>query len=227
MNKFSTFIRNKIIKLLALEIYSRKKLSRSNKFGRTNKFGAASSLSCTEWGQYSGCNKNCDIVNSSIGNFTSIASNVIIGPRDHILSNFTTHDFVYTEREHSYIDGRDGDGPFSGYFNNIGHDVWIGTNSIILQGVEIGNGAIVAAGSIVSKSVPPYAIVGGVPAKLIKYRFSQEEIKELEQLKWYLWDLEKILLRKEELSELVDFDLALYKKQKYKSKKKYLGQKHI
>jgi acetyltransferase-like isoleucine patch superfamily enzyme len=74
----------------------------------------------------------------------------------------------------------------------IGHDVWIGTNSLILSGVTVGHGAVVAAGSVVTKDVPPFAVVGGVPAKVIKYRFDEEAIKELLELRWWDWDTEKI-----------------------------------
>lgn len=70
---------------------------------------------------------------------------------------------------------------------SIGNDVWIGANVIILPGVNIGNGAVVAAGAVVSKDVPPYAIVGGVPAKIIKYRFSEKEIEILQRVEWWEW----------------------------------------
>jgi acetyltransferase-like isoleucine patch superfamily enzyme len=75
----------------------------------------------------------------------------------------------------------------------IMNDVWIGHGAIILAGVTIGNGAIIAAGSVVSKDVAPYAIVGGVPAKIIKYRFSKEIIKEIEDLKWWGFSKEKLV----------------------------------
>ncbi len=75
----------------------------------------------------------------------------------------------------------------------IGNDVWIGTNVLILSGVTVGDGAIVAAGSVVTKNVSPYTIVGGVPAAIIKCRFSQEIIDGLLKLRW--WDLPWNLLR--------------------------------
>ena len=74
----------------------------------------------------------------------------------------------------------------------IGNDVWIGMNATIMRGVKIGDGAIVAAGAVVTKDVAPYSIVGGNPAKHIKYRFSEEVIGKLLEIKWWDWDEEKI-----------------------------------
>ena len=74
----------------------------------------------------------------------------------------------------------------------IGNDVWIGANVVILPGVAIGDGAVLAAGAVVTKDVAPYAIVGGVPAKLIRYRFGEEEIKKFLEIQWWNWDIEKI-----------------------------------
>lgn len=75
----------------------------------------------------------------------------------------------------------------------IGHDVWIGTNAIILSGVTIGTGAIVGAGSLVAKDVPPYAIVAGNPAKVLRFRFSDELIAKLLQSQW--WCLPDTMLK--------------------------------
>ncbi len=69
----------------------------------------------------------------------------------------------------------------------IGNDVWIGARATILSGVVIGDGAVVAAGAVVTKNIPPYAIAGGVPAKLIKYRFPEEVINDLLKIKWWNW----------------------------------------
>ncbi len=75
----------------------------------------------------------------------------------------------------------------------IGHDVWIGANTVVFAGVTIGNGAIIGAGSVVNRHVPPYAIVTGAPGRLRRMRFEPEIVAELEALKW--WDLEQDLLR--------------------------------
>jgi serine acetyltransferase len=70
--------------------------------------------------------------------------------------------------------------------------VWIGANSTIMSGIKIGNGAIVAAGSTVTKDVPSYAIVAGNPAKVVKYRFTEEQIEKLLSIAWWDWDEQKI-----------------------------------
>ena len=70
----------------------------------------------------------------------------------------------------------------------IGNDVWIGMRATILSGVKVGDGAVIAAGAVVTKDVPPYAIAGGVPASIIKYRFSKEIISALLRIKWWDWD---------------------------------------
>lgn len=74
----------------------------------------------------------------------------------------------------------------------IGHDVWIGEKAIILDGVTIGNGAVIAAGAVVTKDVAPYEIVGGVPARHMKFRFDEDTIRKIEQSQWWDWDEEKL-----------------------------------
>lgn len=91
----------------------------------------------------------------------------------------------------------------------IGSDVWIGYDSLILSGVTIGDGAVIAARSVVTKDVPPYAIVGGNPAKVIKYRFDESTIKSLLHIKWWNWNQDKIekfmpLLLSERITDFID-----------------------
>jgi len=108
-----------------------------------------------------------------IGNNVAFAPNVTIRGGNHrydIIGKFITD---YTEKDKR---------PEDDEAVHIGNDVWIGTNVTILKGVKIGNGAIVAAGALVNKSIPPYAIVGGVPAKILKYRFTEDEVKQHERI---------------------------------------------
>lgn len=71
---------------------------------------------------------------------------------------------------------------------NIGNDVWVGANAVILSGVKVGDGAVIAAGSVVTKNIPPYAIAAGVPAKVIKFRFNQDIVDRLLKIQWWNWD---------------------------------------
>jgi virginiamycin A acetyltransferase len=86
----------------------------------------------------------------------------------------------------------------------IGNDVWIGYEVVVMAGVKVGDGAIIAAKSVVTKDVPPYAIVGGNPAQIIRQRFSDGEIATLLEIAWWNWDIEKI---SRHLDQIVNADL--------------------
>ena len=156
----------------------------------------------------------------SIGKFTSINETACI-PANHQMDAVTTHEFLYLpgnnndpadfdKTEDSFISlrralaekyGKYTQSPYDKSYQSrvgknppvtIGNDVWIGWHAIIMPGVTIGDGAIVAAGAVVTHNVPAYAIVGGVPAKIIKMRFSGENIKKFLRIKWWDWPDEKI-----------------------------------
>lgn len=125
-----------------------------------------------------------------IGKFCAIARGVrfIMNGANHKLSGLSTYPFG--------IFGQ-GWGPMPGKLASkgdtvIGHDVWIGYEALIMPGVKIGNGAIIAARSVVSHDVPAYGVVGGNPAKLIKKRFDEDTIVALQTLAWWNWPVEKI-----------------------------------
>ncbi|MFX3636497.1 MAG: CatB-related O-acetyltransferase [Candidatus Pristimantibacillus sp.] len=124
----------------------------------------------------------------------------------------TTYPFSSFMQEFSYIKGV----PQSNGNVVIGNDVWMGLSSTIMSGVKIGDGAVIAAHALVTKDVPPYAIVGGNPAKVIKYRFPQNIIDKLLQMKWWDWELHHIeqaipLLQSQDLFGLIRYGKSLEK----------------
>lgn len=127
-----------------------------------------------------------------IGKFCSIANDtVVMGGGEHRTDWVTTYPFSALHKIFGFGSEIKGHPKSKGH-TIIGSDVWIGLGSCILSGVTIGDGAVIGAKSLVSHDVPAYAIVSGVPAKIIKYRFSQSVIKDLLEIKWWDWDLNKI-----------------------------------
>lgn len=152
-----------------------------------NCFAATRKPPCRHIGRhtYLGANVAVSNKNTSIGSFCSIASNAAIGPSQHPLNFLSTHPFQYLKYEKlipkqkiMFISSR----PVT-----VGNDVWIGANVIIMDGLKIGDGAVIGANAVVTHDVPPYAIVGGIPARIIRYRFEPEIIKKLLALQW--WNL--------------------------------------
>lgn len=146
------------------------------------------------------------IKNTLIGRYTCIANEVMTVAGNHPVSFASVHPAFYSvAQKPSYVKQSKFD-EFH-YLNSkkrisveIGNDVWIGARATILEGITVGDGAVVAAGAIVTKDVPPYAIVGGVPAKIIKYRFDEETIQKLLKLKW--WEKDQAWIK----SHAGDFD---------------------
>jgi virginiamycin A acetyltransferase len=121
-----------------------------------------------------------------LGSFCSIARNVSFQEFSHYTDRITTH-LIF-----KHIFKKENKDIFSKGPIKIGNDVWVGAHSVILSGVTVGNGAVIASNSVVNNDVPPYAIVAGSPAKVIRYRFDEETISLLEKIKWWEWSVEKI-----------------------------------
>ncbi|MFK7947231.1 MAG: CatB-related O-acetyltransferase [Saprospiraceae bacterium] len=127
-----------------------------------------------------------------IGKFCMIASDVtfIMNGANHLTDAISTYPFaIFGADWQNAMDGKTY--PYKGDLV-IGNDVWIGYKATIMAGVTIGDGAIIAAHSVVTKDVEPYSIVGGNPAKLIKKRFSESTVQQLLESEWWNWELEKI-----------------------------------
>lgn len=145
----------------------------------------------SKMGRYSYCGKNFVSWHCEIGSFCSISWNVSIGGANHDYQRVTTHAFLYAKQFGLMGNHKEGYDRFKDKCC-VGNDVWIGANAIICRGVNVGDGAVIAAGAVVTKDVPPYAIVGGVPAKVIKFRFSQNIIKRLNSIKWWNFPIDFI-----------------------------------
>jgi acetyltransferase-like isoleucine patch superfamily enzyme len=168
------------------------------RFGKYNVVYKHSLLMNTEMGDFSYISKNSQVYNTRIGKFTCIGPSVKTGLGLHPSSDFvSSHPVFYSTLRQSQVAFVEKDLFEEFPVTEIGNDVWIGANAVVRDGVKIGDGAIIGAGAVVTKDIPPYAIVGGVPAKLIRYRFSPEEIGFLQQFKWWDKDIDWLRANKD------------------------------
>lgn len=184
-------------------------LQGSNKVGRNTDI----ENSFIDFGSYIG--DNCYLKNCKIGKFCSIGSWVKIISGNHPINYVTTHPISYNNSLKKLGLTSTKAAPFQSkvysenkFYVNIGNDVWIGQGVQILNGITIGNGAVLAAGAIIAKDVLPYTVVGGVPVKFLKKRFSQNIIDELQKIKFWEKDLSWIIEHADLLSspqKFIDF----------------------
>ena len=162
------------------------------------------------FGDYSYVMQDGAIWCAEIGKFANIAASVRINATNHPTWRATLHHFTY--RAADYFDGADVETDFFAWRRDhkvvIGHDVWIGHGATVLPGVTIGNGAVIGAGAVVSKDVAPYTIVGGVPAKLIRERFTPALGAAMDALAWWDWDHDRLHRALEDFRHLQAYEFV-------------------
>ncbi|MBR0905954.1 DapH/DapD/GlmU-related protein [Bradyrhizobium liaoningense] len=162
---------------------------REAEIGRRCEVLANTRIEYASLGDYSYLGEHCEVADAVIGKFTAIANSVRIGAPNHPMGRPSQHRFTYvpeyyepgTARDRDFFADRRGDRVI------VGNDVWIGHAAILLPGVNVGDGAVIAAGAVVSRDVEPYSIVGGVPARPIRKRFADAVAASLRRIAW--WDL--------------------------------------
>lgn len=162
--------------------------------GRFVEIGKGSRVAYSTFGDYSYCDQYADIANTTIGKFANIASYTRIGPTDHPLDTASLHHFLY--RSGDYWDDVEHDQAFFDHRRarrtQIGHDTWIGHGAVIRPEVSVGHGAVIAAGAVVTKDVPDYTIVTGVPAKPMRERQPREIAARMVALAWWDWSHDRL-----------------------------------
>lgn len=169
-----------------------------------NSLGAGCGLYNTKMGRFSYAGENTKLINVDVGSFCSLSADVVCGYDQvhHPSDAITTHPVFYSgeNKKSRKLCNRNLLLPHGNKII-VGSDVLIGYRALVRQGVHIGDGAIVGAGAVVTRDVPSYAIVAGVPAKIIRYRFSEKIIERLVKIRWWDWDEGRLSSAREFLAQ--------------------------
>lgn len=167
---------------------------KGSKLGRFVEIGEGTHILDSTIGDYSYTARYSDIAYSTLGKFVNVAAFTRINPGEHPHHRASLHHFMYRS---SYFWPDEPDEAFVFDWRRsrpvrIGHDTWIGHAAIIMKGVTLHDGAVVASNAVVTRDVPPYAIVGGTPASIIKWRHPPQTAERLQALAWWNWDHETL-----------------------------------
>ncbi len=146
-------------------------------------------------GDWSYVMNDCDLMYCEVGKFTSIASRVRLNPSNHPIWRPTQHHFTYRSAHYYGLAETDDESVYEWRRSDavrVGHDVWIGHGAMVLPGNTVGNGAVIGAGSVITHDVPPYSIVVGVPARMLRPRFPAHVAEAMERIRWWDWDHDRI-----------------------------------
>lgn len=175
-----------------------------SRLGAWTGIGAGTRIVESDVGDYSYVMEDCDIIYTVMGKFCSVAAQARINPGNHPLWRAALHHFTYRAFEYGLADENE-----KGFFDwrrsspvTIGHDVWIGHGAIVLPGVSVGTGAAIGAGAVVTKPVPPFAVVAGNPARMIRQRFPDAVCEGLLAIAWWDWPREQLAQALQDFREL-------------------------
>jgi phosphonate metabolism protein (transferase hexapeptide repeat family) len=185
---------------------------RNAKLGRFTELKERVQFWDSELGDYSYIERHSEAIYARIGKFCAIASDVRINALEHPLERVSQHKITY--RPNEYFAGAKLDKEFRARrmakIVEVGHDVWIGHGAVVMPGVNIGHGAVIAAGAVVTKDVAAYAIVAGVPARSLRWRFEVKISERIIALGWWDWEHDRLATAVEDM-RMLDVEAFLEK----------------